>query len=368
MKKISLLSLLLSTSVLASYSKPYLIARYSGVDSYNAPQGLYCFTAEPLPTAEGIFLNCRNQGGHSQMVRFSPHFELLVTHETSLFSHAKEVLGKASWYEFSEVGVQKLFDFHKGQLTQRVLKNLGPVYSQIDSFTPIKDNFYIYRLQDETKQILMWKDNSSTPLFNEISSHIFPPVTSVDGDFIFKIRRGDTQESSPDELIMWNGKFKTILSDRDSNPASPFKSFRHQMAFDKETLAFIGTDALGEALFIFREGRFQEIARAGKDLLSFDYFSPKLRNETLVFRGTDLEHRKVLWVYRDGILKRLLTQGDVVHTDKGLARVDYKSQDSLFFGAPGISESGDIYQQATLTDIDSELTLLGIGLLHFKKE
>jgi hypothetical protein len=368
MKKVYFLSLILSTSIFANYSKPQLIARYSGVDSFNAPQGLYCFTAEPLATTEGVFLGCRNQEDHSLMIRFSPKYELLATHETSLFSTPKEVLGKTSWFEFSQAGVQKLFDFQKGLLSQRELKNLGSLYSQIDSFTPIKNEFYIYRCQDETKQILMWQNHISTPLFKEVTSHIFPPVTSIQGDFIFKIRKGDTQESSPDELILWNGKFKKILSDKDADPSSPFKSFRHQMALDNETLAFIGTDDQGEALFLLRDGKFEEVARVGKDLLSFDYFSPKLRNETLVFRGTDLNRRKVLWIYKQGILERLLTQGDVVHTDKGFARVDYKSQDALFYGAPGISESGDVYQQATLTDIDSTITLLGIGLLQFKKE
>ena len=58
----------------------------------------------------------------------------------------------------------------------------------------------------------------------------------------------------------------------------------------------------------------------------------------------------------------------MVKTDKGLARVDYRSQDALFYGPPGVSEEGDIFQQATLTDIDHPLTLLGIGLLKLNKE
>ena len=112
----------------------------------------------------------------------------------------------------------------------------------------------------------------------------------------------------------------------------------------------------------------QEVARAGKDLKRFDFFSPKLRRGVLVFRGEDLENRKAVWIYESGVLKRLLTQGDVVKTDKGLARVDYQSQDAIFYGAPGISENGEIYLQATLTDIDSPLTLLGVGLIKLKKE
>jgi len=67
-------------------------------------------------------------------------------------------------------------------------------------------------------------------------------------------------------------------------------------------------------------------------------------------------------------LRKLLTRGDIVKTDKGLARVDYKDQDALFYGAPGIGPQGEIYQQATLTDADFSMTLLGIGLIKFTKE
>jgi hypothetical protein len=93
-----------------------------------------------------------------------------------------------------------------------------------------------------------------------------------------------------------------------------------------------------------------------------------MRNGVLVFRGLDLERRKSVWVHEKGELKKLLTQGDIVKTDKGLARVDYKSSDALLYGAPGIGPEGVIFQQATLTDIDSPLTLLGIGLIKFVRE
>ena len=205
-------------------------------------------------------------------------------------------------------------------------------------------------------------------LFAENVAHIFPPVSSEDGDFIIKVRRDSTSENSPDELMIWNGEFKTILKDRDAERTSSVKSFRHQYALDSESVALVVTDDKGEVLVLLEQGKVLEVARAGKELSGFDYFSPKMRGGVLVFRGVDLQRRKAVWVYENGVLNKLLTQGDVVKTDKGLARVDYKDQDALFYGAPGIGPDGEIYQQATLTDIDSQITLLGVGLIRFSKE
>jgi hypothetical protein len=128
------------------------------------------------------------------------------------------------------------------------------------------------------------------------------------------------------------------------------------------------TDQLSEALVLLQNGDMTTVARVGDQVQSFDYFSPKLKNGRVAFRGNDLEGRKTLWVFENGSLKRLLTEGDVIHTDKGLARVDYNSRESLFFSSPGINKNGDVYFQVALTDLEAPRTLLGIGLIEFKRE
>ncbi len=367
MKTISIL-LLFSLNSFAQYRKPELIARYSGNDAFNAPVGLYCFTSEPQPTKEGVFLGCTNGEGQAQMVKWAPEFKVVALSEYGMFSHPKEVEGKTNWYEFSESGVSNLYEFQDNNLDVINLKNLGPAYALIDSFTAVRGQSYIYRLQDDAKKLQGWKNHIVTSMYAEDVAHIFPPASSVDGDFIIKVRRESTSENAPDELLLWNGQFKTILKDRDADPASAYKSFRHQYAIDGASVAMVVSDDQGEALVIVKEGKVTEVARVGKDLMGFDYFSPKMRNGVLAFRGVDLEKRKALWVYEQGLLRKLLTQGDIVQTDKGLARVDYKDQDALFYGAPGIGPKGEIYQQATLTDADFSMTLLGIGLIKFAKE
>ena len=352
---------------LANYGKPKLVARYAGADSFNAPFGLSCFSSEPQPTKEGTFLGCLDADGNAQMVKWSPDFEV-VAKSSDFFSHPKDVEGKVSWYEFNQAGVKTLYEYANHDLIVTPLKNLGPAYSMIDSFTALKNRTYVYRLQEDTKTLQAWNNHEVSILFGEAVSHIFPPSSSVDGNFIVKVRRNDLSESSPDELFFWNGTFSIILKDQRSDAASDVLGFRHQYALDQGSVALVVTDLKGEAMSIIQNNQRIVVARVGSDVKSFDYFSPKMRAGVLVFRGIDLENRKALWVYENKVLKKLITQGDVVHTDKGFARVHYKDQDAIFYGAPGISADGEIYQQATLTDVDFDMTLLGIGLLKFKRE
>lgn len=368
MKTLLFSLILASFPTFAGYGKPQLLARYSGVDSFNAPHGLYCFSSEPEASSDGVFLGCRDEGG-ALMMKWSPDYAIAARSENGNFSHPKEVSGKVSWYEFSAAGVQKIFEEFNGLQKIIDLKNVGPLFAVVDSFTPTMNGTYVYRLQDDAeKNLNLWQDHSVSSLFLGSPAFIFPPTSSHQGELISKIRKKSIDESSPDELVSWNGSFKTILKDRDSDPTSSIKSFRHQYAIDHGSVALVVTDSLSETMILIENGKTTIVARVGRDLLSFDYFSPKMRNGILLFRGVDLKKRKTLFLYEKGSLKALLTQGDVVQTDKGPAVVDYKNQDAIFYGAPGIGPNGEIYQQATLTDIDSSVTLLGIGLIIFKKE
>ena len=188
MMKTLIVCLFFSLPTFAHYGKPELIARYSGIDAFNAPDGLTCYTSEPQPTKEGVFLGCTNSEGQSQMISWSPEFKVVTTSQENLFSHPKEVEGKISWYEYSETGARNLFEYQDQNLNMTNLKNLGPAFAMVDSFTAIKDQAYIYRLQDETKTLQSWKNHTVTSLYTEDIAHIFPPVSSVEGHFVVKVR------------------------------------------------------------------------------------------------------------------------------------------------------------------------------------
>jgi hypothetical protein len=362
------LFLMIGLPLHAKYQKPQLLARYSDTHAWNASDNTFCFGSEPLVTEREVYLGCQDDNGFF-MARFSPAFQKLIAASPErLFSLPLFSQGKISWNEFDEGGVRRLFEMEKGTLKTTELKNLGPATATADSFVPNSFGSFIYRLQDEGLQLWEWKEGQASPLFTQKVAHIFPPVIDEAGGFLIKTRENATDESGADRLWYAHPDFKLVFEDQDANPHSPWLTFRHQMALSQGRIALYATDKSGEALILLDKGVVKEIARTGREIKSFDYFSPKLRGETLVFRGVDSENRKAIWVYSSAGLARLLTQGDVVKTDIGLARVHYANPDALFYGAPGIGPHGEIVQQATLTDIDYPATLLGIGLLKFVPE
>ncbi len=320
-----------------------------------------CFSSEPLVTEKGIFLGCF-EDGESFMAQWSEgKFQNIAkSEEGRLFSHPLISQGKISWHEFDMAGVRSLYQVEKEGVKKTLLKNIG----QASSFSPISADSWIYRTSD-TPSLWLWSNGQATPFFTQNVEYIFSPYIDDQGGVVFKVREGGIAESAPDKLLYGKNKFEVLLEDRDSNPASPFKSFRHQLALSEGRVAVIATDDKSEVLLLLENGSYKEIARAGVEIKSFDYFSPKLKGDTLVFRGVDLENRKAVWVYKRGKLQRLLTQGDVVQTDLGVARIDYKDQDSILYGSPGVGPQGEIVQQATLTDADHPNTVLGIGLIRF---
>lgn len=320
-----------------------------------------CFSSEPLVTADSVYLGCSDIEGNF-MAQWSGKFKNLIrAEEGRIFSHPLTSQGKVSWYEFDMAGVRNLFEVQEEKVQVTAIKNIG----YADSFVPLSFNSWIYRSSEEGPQLWMWTEGKPSPLFTEEVAHIFPPYVDDKGGMAIKTRDLNTSESSPDKLWAGKNELKMILEDRDANPSSPYKAFRHQLAVSEGRVAVVATDDKGEVLLLLQDGSIKEVARAGKDVKSFDYFSPKMRGETLVFRGVDFENRKALWVYKRGELSRLVTQGDVVHTDLGAARIHYHNQDSIFYGAPGIGPQGEIVQQATLTDLEHPTTLLGIGLIKF---
>src|SRR5690606_4981845 len=130
-------------------------------------------------------------------------------------------------------------------------------------------------------------------------------------------REGSTAENSPDRLWLYDGEWKVVFEDTDANPASPWKTFRHQLSIDGKKLVILANDGKGEALLLVENGKVELIARAGVDLKRFDFFTPKMGAGTIVVRGEDFEGRRAHYVKDNGPFRKLLTQGDIVHTDKG---------------------------------------------------
>jgi hypothetical protein len=367
MKYIPIL-LLFSPFTFAGFSRPELKARLNSVGAFNAPDNLWCFTSEPAVLNDRIYLACLDEKGHV-MARWD-HLgfsKVARAEEEQFFSLPKVTFGKVSWYEYSESKAIRTYQ-EGSEVHKREIQNLGAMKEGFDSFILFKDDSYFFRLKNSSPELFIWKKDEVNLFFSPKAAYIYTPQTGPAGEIALKTRDSNYDEESADKIWLFQDEWKVILKDRDADPTSPWISFRHQMAVDGNSVVALARDNRGEALILIKDGVIKILAREGVDLARFDYFSPKMRAGTIVVRGDDFEGRKVTYVYDQNGFRRLLTQGDVVLTDVGPARVHYKDQNAIFYGAPGIDERGNIVLQATLMDLDHPNTLLGIGLIKFKKE
>lgn len=339
------------------------------VDAWNAPDNMWCFSGEPTILNEKVYLGCIDNQGALMGEWSKEGFNVLSrAKEDHLFSVAVAAYNKVSWYEYNEAMVERGFEY-TDTLSVRSLRSLGPFTSGTDTFAPFTNDSLFFRSKTGQPSLYVLKDDSFKLLFNPGASYLFSPSSGPKGEIALKVRFNNFAESSPDQLwFYFNNEWKMILEDQDSNPASPWKSFRNQVTIYEGKVLAIASDGKNDSLLLIENSKVTVIAKTGTHLARFDHFSPKMNKDTIVVRGEDFENRKAVFVKDDESFRPLLVQGNIVHTDRGLARVDYKDRDALFYGAPGIDEKGNIVIQGTLTDADFPSTLLGIGLIRFNKE
>lgn len=370
MKNLILFSLLISSSTFAAYTKPQLLALFSDADSVNAPANTWCFFSEPSLINEKIYLPCFDGNGN-----FMASWDKNLQYEEAaraeydlLFSKATKSFGKATWYEYSEFEVTRSFE-DDGRRTKEIL--LGGLTEGMDfntNFLPLGDETYFYQVKSEVPRLMLWKNGESQYFFKKEVAYIFSPAIGSEGEVAFKTREVNTSETSPDKIWLYqNEKWEVILEDRDSNPNSPWMSFRHQLSVDQGKVVTVATSIQGEALILINGPEIKTIALKGIDLKNFEFFTVKMNGQHIAFRGEDLKGRKAVYAFDGNSLKQIITQGDIIQTPKGPARIHYKSQDAIFYGAPGIGDKGEILQQVTLTDPDFPSTLIGVGLIKVQK-
>lgn len=370
MKKYLLMASILPQLALASYSKPNLVARLNYTDAWNAPDSTWCFSGEPAIQNNEIFLNCFD-GESTLMAKWGASgFEVVARAiDDQIFSKPVNSFGKVSFYEFNEFSIQRSYVV-SNELQKIEIRNLGPMSEGTDSFFPYTSDSFFFKSKGEVPQMWIWKNDEVTPFFNPLAAYIFSPAVGPNGEIAIKTRDLHLGEDAPDKLWLYhNNAWKVILEDKDTLPEVAWKSFRHQLVVEADKVALIANDGKKESLIVVSSnGIVEVIATAGVELKSFDYFSPKMRAGTILVRGEDFEGNKVTYVKDEGPFRKLISQGDIVHTDRGAARVYYQSRDAIFYGAPGIDERGNVVLQATLTDADHPATLLGIGIIKFNKE
>lgn len=362
------LLLTLSSMTYAGYSKPELVARLDDLHAWNAPDNLSCYSSSPSFQNGLIYLGCRDNKSFL-MAAWGPRgFKVIErSGDETIFSSPLASMGTISWYEFNELTMLRSF-VRLESTNQTVISNLDSLSGANDSFLPLSIDSFFYRAKGETPELMQWTNGRLRSFFAPGAAYLFTPIVGASGEVALKTRDQHLGEEAPDRLWIYDGNWKMILEDQDANPSSPWKTFRHQLSVEGDKVLAIATDKEGEALILIQGSRVSVLARAKVDLLRFDFFAPKMRAETIVVRGEDFQKRKAIYVYDKNGFRKLVAQGDIVHTDITYGRIDYQNQDAIFYGSPAIDERGNIVFQATLTHSDHPRTLLGIGLIKINKE
>jgi uncharacterized repeat protein (TIGR01451 family) len=175
---------------------------------------------------------------------------------------------------------------------------------------------------------------------------------------------------STNQIIIANadGSVDVLVEDNELDPDSPFSNFNNSIGFnDQGQVAFIGQLAAGgSGVFIADASGWTQLAVVGEDGLdSIEAFSPVLNEEGVVaFRGFNDNGNRAIWVADGHEVVAIATEGDIVDTDIGPARL--QSPDSVggpnFGGSPTINDAGQVGFVSLLTDPESSSVSRGRGL------
>ena len=355
----------LSFSTLAA--KPELVLRYSDRDSWRLPLGHYCFNNTPLTYQANIYLRC-SDGDIEKLFKIDDFKVSVVYESASGFKLSDPVQGHEGliWSEFAEGGTKGIYRLHQQEVSKLSYLPQG----MVDGLAQLGEDKFIFRWRnfDGEQFVTSWKAMNEVWSDHPERAFAFPP-TGTSGQLAYKLRLQSLHEKSPDMLYWWKNPQSAplVLKDQDADADSSWLSFRNTVGLSGSSMIFVGRLKTGEdALGIMNlEGRVEVLAQTGTTLVKeIDYFSPAInKKQMIVFRGVDQEDRRALFLWRYGKVSPILRQGDVVHTDKGLARIDYSTPTAIFMSAPFIDESRVLIQTA-LVDIDDPKTLIGVGLIQ----
>jgi hypothetical protein len=196
---------------------------------------------------------------------------------------------------------------------------------------------------------------------------LFVPRFNGASQFAAKVRLGSTSESSPDEIRRYEagGTFTTIASDDDADPESPYVGIQNGVGMsDNGWVAFVANLASGSGVFLSDGVTTRTIATsADPEVSSIDFFAPAVNDEGLVaFRAFDESGLRAIFVGDGTTLRRVVTEHDLVPTDRGEGRIDQHDSSPVFGGSVDINARGEVVFAASLTPAGNNQIEWGSGI------
>ena len=209
------------------------------------------------------------------------------------------------------------------------------------------------------------RDNSSDPTSDV--GYIYSPSANDTGQIAGKVGL-PTDISNDLEIRIYepDGTHQTVLSSQSVDPDSPYSAFENSLGLsDNGFVTVQATRAADNVKVVVRTDgtTTDEVAVVGEDgLQALAFFAPDVNDAgQVVFRGDDADGQAV-FVADGDTLERVAGNGDVVETDRGLARLGQHDNSPVFGGAPRINTGGDVSFTAGVHPHDDNQVEWGTGV------
>lgn len=381
-KYLAILALMTSVSAfskITEYRPAQLLARTNLFDTYNLPELSFLNNTYPTINNRGdVAFKVLGSEGHTAQSLWIKRYDdvagkiLYTADEDFIISDPSlNDLGELSFSVADMTFSQGIFKYDLNlDITTHVLNPendalLFYTYPQTNKKGELlfrgtdQNNTRSFFLFDGKLKTIATEGNS---VFKQSTSYLFKLTMNEEGAIAFKRRLGeigDWKESNPDEIVLMkpsDAGFETtiVVQDTDSDPKSEFKSLPNTVGMnDKNEIAFIVTLTNNKkALVMAKDGKFQKLAVESENGISeIESFEPKINNNGLVaFRAKDLKGKRSIFVATADEVKKLISEGDEVETDKGMGRILSNPQYPGFGGDVDLNDNGDIVYYCLIVD------------------
>lgn len=377
-----LLAFIIFNNILAAVT-PELIARVSNRDGYNLPTGSSLANVTPA---------LDNQGN----IAFNVLFVGMSLDHGAFYYDAKKKSGEVLYRSHDDLFLsditlydQKLyFSLFSDGYVEGVLK-LDPETSktknvlEFDDFATATylgdlqqtDSGFIFRHSNARSRAILVKKSErdiARTVQRERSgvSYIFSPAISKSGYVAFKRRmgeRGQFGEEQEDQVVLYfpTGEKMTIASDKKDQFVSFFNG--------------VGVSSLGHVAFTaktknqkvchylyFKQVLKPVVCQGERGVQEFEHFAIRVNtNGDIAFRAIQDNGKRAIYRSVDGVLEKVVQEGDMLPTDIAPAKVLHREGWPGFGGNIAFNDLGQLVVGITLVDPEDSNTLVGESFYFF---
>ncbi len=391
MRKI-LFAIFLCTNLFAiEFDGPKILARSNINNNYNLPVRAMLSNTNPVINNKGdiafkvIYSGVEEVQGIWAKGYEDPEGKLLIYSfgELGISDPTIDEDGKIYYSLFDEGSTEGVYRFNiRDFITEKLID-------------PTQFDFMFYTYTQGEKNKLKFRGTSKDNLrsFNEYDlstkelkelvaegkngvSYLFRPSYTKEGKIYFKARLGEIgewEENRPDILYSFhNQKLNQEVFDHNYNTTSEFFAFLNSVdVSENEHLVFTALTKDGRLAinYLDRSKKVHQIAiENSEDLLNIENFPAKINNSGhVLFRGKDGELKRSIFFWDGDKLTKIISEGQEVMTDLGMARIVLNPNFPGFSGEIDFNDFDQIVFSATLVTIKENKDLgLGVFLINPK--